>query len=110
MFIMRAFIIIGIYLIVPFLTALCYKKFKAKGFIIISHLIVAILIFIYPYGIVMVDDYLDPPDPEKPGCGMGVLGFYIANTVFMIPFTQGLLLLFNLYFKNLYFPGRVAKN
>lgn len=103
---MRVFIIAGVYLLVPFLAALFYKKLKAKRFIIIPHLIVWILIFLYPYGIVMVDDYLNPPDPEKPACGMGVLGLYIANAVFMIPVTQILLWLFNLYFKNLYFPNK----
>lgn len=31
---------------------------------------------------------------------MPILGLYIGNTIFMIPVTQGLLTLFNFYFKN----------
>lgn len=103
---MRLFIIISIYILIPFLTSFAYKKLQLKRLIIATHIVVLALVFIYPYLIFEVDDYINPPDPEHPGCGMPIVGFFIANIIIMIPITQGLLILCNYFFKNLYFPGK----
>lgn len=97
---MRSFIVIGIYILVPFLTSFLYKKLRFKGLVFLTHLVTGILILIYPYFLLSYDDLINPPEPEKFRCGMPMLGLYIGNTIFMIPITQGLLALCNWYFKN----------
>lgn len=97
---MRPFVVIGIYILVPFLTSYLYKRLGRKGLVIWTHFLTGILILIYPYFLTSFDDWVNPPDPEKFRCGMPILGLYIGNTIFMIPVTQGLLTLFNFYFKN----------
>lgn len=97
---MRPFIVIGIYILVPFLTSFLYKRLRLKGLVFLTHLLTGILIFIYPYFLMSYDDWVNPPEPEKFRCGMPILGLYIGNTIFMIPITQGLLALFNWYYKN----------
>ena len=52
------------------------------------------------YFLMSYDDWVNPTEPGKFRCGMPMIGLYIGNTIFMIPITQGLLALFNLYFKN----------
>jgi hypothetical protein len=97
---MRPLIIISIYILIPLLTSFFYKRLRLNGFVLNLHLITGLLIFIFPYFLLKFDDWNNPPDPNKSGCSMPILGPFIGNTIFMIPITQGLLFLFNWYFKN----------
>lgn len=97
---MAAFIFLSIYLLVPFLTAYFYKKSNRKIHIIFTYILVGFLIFMYPFGIFQIQEWLNPPIPDEPRCGMPEVSFFICNCIIMIPITQVLLLLFHLLFKN----------
>lgn len=97
---MRPFVVIGIYIFVPFLTSFLYKELRIKGLVFFKHIVTGILIFIYPYFLLSYDEWVNPPEPGQFRCGMPMLGLYVVNTIFMIPITQGLLALFNWGFNN----------
>lgn len=97
---MNGFIFLSIYLLVPFLTAYLYKKSNRKIPIIFTYLLVGVLIFVYPFCIFLIDDWLNPISPEHPGnSGPWQIIFLVGNCIVMIPVTQLFLFLFHLLFK-----------
>lgn len=90
----------SVYVLVPFLTAYFYKKSKRRIPMVFTYLFAGVLIFMYPFFIFQVDDWLNPPVQDYPRCGMWEFGVLLGNCILMIPATQLLLFLFHLLFKN----------
>jgi uncharacterized paraquat-inducible protein A len=95
---MRPFIILSIYILVPFFISLLYKKLKLKDLVILTHIVCGIIILIYPYFLLKIDAALNPSTLDQ--VDDASLPLFIFNTVLMIPITQGLLFVFNNYYKN----------
>ena len=94
---MRAPLLFIPYLGIPLLVSLIFKKkdFSMKK---MTYVFTGLIVFIYPFIVLKLDEYLSPPPPE-PRCGLPEAAVVFCSTLFLLPISLILQHVFNKIFK-----------
>lgn len=90
---MRPILLLLPYIFTPLLITLLFKwlGFSWKW---LTFVLSGSLIFIYPFGMFWLDDYLNPPAPGW-RCGNPQMGFFLGNIIIGLPISLVMQYIFN---------------